>query len=280
MTQTQTTNRNTPRPTFEHLQEVARLCRLDIIEMLTHTQSSHLGSCFSLIDILVVLYHQVLNIELIQQQSPHRDYVILSKGHGAAALYATLGSVGLIERDMLLKKFHHGILAGHPMRSIRHGVEASTGSLGHGLSLGVGLARAAQDDQRLSRVYVIMGDGECQEGSNWEALTMASRFALNNLIVIIDANNLQALNRTQAIDPLPLEDKFKAFGCCTCAIDGHDYNALTQSINSCSTHTTPSVIIAHTVLGKGLSFAQDKLEWHYRSLKPDQYAQAQQELCI
>jgi transketolase len=279
MAQTQTANQDTtPRPTFEHLQEVARLCRLDIVEMLTKVQSSHLGSCFSVVDILVVLYQHFLNVELIKQQSIHRDYVILSKGHGAAALYAVLASVDLISQNML-KNFHHGILSGHPIRTPSLGIEASTGSLGHGLSLGVGLARAARDDHRQSRVYVIMGDGECQEGSVWEALTTASRFALNNLIVIIDNNRLQAFDRTAAIAPGPLEKKFEAFGCTTYTINGHDFGELVESITNCLTNTTaPSVIIANTIEGKGLSFTEDKLEWHYHSLKPEQYAQALQEL--
>ncbi|MFA5306198.1 MAG: transketolase [Candidatus Babeliales bacterium] len=264
-----------PSPLFKKLATIAQSCRADVVDMLTRVQSSHLGCCFSVIDILVVLYHHFITIEHIKDQNPQRDIVILSKGHSATALYAVLASVGLIPRTML-EQFHHGFLAGHPVRNLAYGIEASTGSLGHGLSLGVGLARAAKDDQRSSKIYVIVGDGECQEGALWEALTMASRFELNNLTVIVDRNNLQGFDRVDVIDPCPLAAKFEAFGCTTMTVDGHDYDALIQGIARCTQHTQPTVIIAQTVKGKGLPFIEDKLEWHYRSLKPEQYQLAQQ----
>ena len=264
-----------PSPHSKRLAAIALGCRADVVDMLTRVQSSHLGCCFSVIDILVVLYHHFINVNLIKAGNPQRDIVILSKGHSATALYAVLASVGLIPRAML-EQFHHGFLAGHPVRNVAYGIEASTGSLGHGLSLGVGLARAAKDDMRPSRVYVIVGDGECQEGAIWEALTMASRFGLNNLTIIVDRNNLQGFDRVDAIDPNPLEAKFKAFGCTTMTVDGHDYDALIAGISAQSASTQPTIIIAQTVKGKGLPFIEDKLEWHYRSLKPEHYQLAQQ----
>lgn len=149
-----------------HLKTIARQCRLDIIDTLTKAKSAHLGCCLSITDILVVLYHTVLDVQRIQQQSPDRDYVILSKGHAAAALYVTLASVGLIKKSEL-EHYHNNntILAGHPVRDPARGIEASTGSLGHGLSIGVGIALAALNDKKKSHIYIIVGDGECQEGS-------------------------------------------------------------------------------------------------------------------
>lgn len=244
--------------------------------MLTSVQSSHIGCSFSIVDILTVLYHCFLDIELIKQQDPNRDYFILSKGHAASALYAVLSSVGLIEPSKL-KHYHTGFLLGHPSRTPEVGIEASTGSLGHGLPMGVGIALAAKHDNIPSHVYVIVGDGECQEGSTWEALTMAARYALNNLIVIVDRNNLQGLGNTDTIATGSLEQKFIAFGCTTYTVDGHDYQALIQTIGKCTT-PQPHVIIANTIKGKGVSFIENKLEWHYRSFKPDQCAHAKQEV--
>jgi len=271
-----TTQHQPPPATGKHLATIARECRSSVIDMLTQAKSSHIGCSFSVIDILVVLYHYILDVEKIKQQSPDRDYFILSKGHAASGLYAVLASVGLIEHTML-KDFHRGFLAGHPTRNCAHGIEASTGSLGHGLSMGVGLALAAKHDNRPSRVYVIVGDGECQEGSIWEALTMAARFGLNNLVVIVDNNNLQGFGRTDTIATGSLHEKFTAFGCTTTTVDGHDYAKLIATISGC-TSTKPHVIIAKTIKGKGLSFIEDKLEWHYKSLTPEQSAQAHQEV--
>lgn len=257
--------------------KTATACRTTIVDMLTSVNSSHLGCGFSIIDILVVLYHRILNVELIKKQSRDRDYFILSKGHGASALYATLASAGLIDPEVL-KKYHHGFLAGHPMRDPSKGIEASTGSLGHGLSMGVGLALAAKHGTSPTRVYVLVGDGECQEGSIWEAMTMASRFKLNNLTVIVDYNNLQGLDKSDDIMPGTLEEKFRAFCANTFEVDGHDHAALIQTFEQCGKTEYPDVIIARTTKGKGISFIENKLEWHYKSFKPDQYQLAKEEL--
>jgi transketolase len=266
---------NTPYP--DHLKDISRRCRQHVIDMLTSVNSSHLGCSFSIIDILVVLYHQILNVDLIKQQDVNRDYVILSKGHAAAGLYAVLSSVGLLDPQDF-KHYHTGYLAGHPMRDISKGIEASTGSLGHGLAMGVGLALAAKHDQRASRVYVIVGDGECQEGSIWEALTLAARFKLDNMTIIVDYNNLQGLDRTNDIMLGTLEEKFRAFCCNVFTSDGHHHGQLTEYFNYCGKTNQPDVIIAHTVKGRGISFIEDKLEWHYRSFKPEQYKEAKREV--
>lgn len=259
------------------LRPIATACRTAIVDMLTSVNSSHLGCGFSIIDILIVLYHNILDVELIKKQSCHRDYFILSKGHGASALYAALASVGLIDPEVL-KNYHKGFLSGHPMRDPSKGIEASTGSLGHGLSMGVGLALAAKHDERRSHVYVLVGDGECQEGSVWEAMIMASRFKLNNLTVIVDYNNLQGLDKSDDLMPGTLEEKFRAFKANTFLVDGHDHAALTETFLQCGRTEYPDVIIARTTKGKGVSFIEDKLEWHYKSFKPDQYKLACNEL--
>ena len=262
------------------LQRAAQACRLSIIEMHTAAQSAHLGSSLSVVDILVTLYHGMLDVDLIKQQRPERDYVILSKGHAASALYATLSSVGVIPNSMLAD-YYRGVLAGHPTRTPALGIEASTGSLGHGLPIAIGLALAAKHDGRRSHVYVIVSDGECQEGSTWEALVMAARFKLNNLTIIVDDNGLQAFDRTHNIMTVPLARLFAAAGANVHHVDGHDHTALLAALTPTQAPTLaagPTAIIAKTIKGKGLSFAQDKLEWHYRSLKPELYAQARREL--
>jgi len=241
---------------------MARQCRLDIIDMLTITKSSHLGCCLSIIDILVVLYHAVLGIEGIRQQALDRDYFILSKGHAAAALYVTLASVDLIKHSTLEHYRENGTaLAGHPIRDTTCGIEASTGSLGHGLSIGVGLALAARHNNAASRVYVLAGDGECQEGSIWEAVAMATRFNLSNLTLIVDYNKLQALDRSDDIMG-ELPKKFQGFGFHVIEVNGHDHTALLHAFTQRSTVTQPCVIIAHTTKGKGICCIENKLEWH------------------
>jgi transketolase len=267
-------------PAFlKEIKQQSNGCRNTIVDMLTAANSSHLGCSFSIIDVLTILYHVFLDTEKIKSQDPTRDYFVLSKGHAAAALYAALHSVGIIPKDMI-DVYHHDetLLGGHPVRNLAFGIEASTGSLGQGLPMAVGLALSAKHKNLPSRVYVLVGDGECQEGSIWEAVTVASRFKLNNLTIVVDYNNLQGYNRTEDIMTGSLAEKFKAFGCNTHTVDGHDHNLIINTIMSCGRNDGPDVIIAKTTKGKGLSFIEDKLEWHYRSLKPDQYKKAKQEL--
>lgn len=262
---------------LKSLAMISQDCRNSVVEMLTAAKSSHLGCSFSIIDILVVLYHHIVDLSLIKQQSPNRDYIILSKGHAASGLYAVLASAGFIDKS-LLQNYHKSFLAGHPIRTLQHGIEASTGSLGHGPSMGVGIAIAAKNDGRNCQIYVIVGDGECQSGAIWEALMVAARYNLNNLTIIVDHNNLQALARTQDIMTGTFEEKFLAFGCSVHHVDGHNHQDIIDALESSKKIQKPHVIIAKTIKGKGLSFIEDKLEWHYRSLQQDQYVLAKQEL--
>jgi transketolase len=255
----------------DELFSIAQQCRRDVVDMLTSVNSSHLGCTFSILDILVVLYHRIVSVDAIKKQLASRDYVLLSKGHAASGLYAVLASVELLPRQML-SNYHQGFLAGHQTRKTYYGIEISTGSLGHGPSLAVGMALAAKHDGLPSHFFVIVGDGECQEGSVWEAITMAVRLNLDNLTIIVDYNNLQGLDRSDDIATEPLDGKFKAFGCTVLHTDGHDHQALLSTLTTPNTPQRPNVVIAHTTKAKGIHFMENKLEWHYKSCKPDEYA--------
>ncbi len=260
-------------PNITDLEKQARKIRRLILTMLTTAKSSHLGSALSIVDILTLLYHDVLDVNAIKQKSPNRDYFILSKGHAASALYATLMSVDLIPEALAVNYNKTGTgLCGHPVKDAYPGIEASTGSLGQGLSMGVGIALALKNDKKTNKVYVLVGDGECQEGSIWEAIMVASRYKLDNLTIIVDYNKLQGLDRSNDIMPGTLDEKFLAFGCSTITVDGHNFEQLHQTLTK--PKTTPLVIIANTIKGKGVSFAEDKLEWHYKSPNQEQYLQA------
>lgn len=266
-------------PNFAELEHQARKIRRLILIMLTTAKSSHLGSAYSIVDILTVLYHNILDVEKIKNKNPHRDYFILSKGHAVSALYATLMSVGIIPETLVTSYEKVGTaLCGHPVKDSFPGIEASTGSLGQGLSMAVGLALAFKKDGKPNKVYALLGDGECQEGSVWEALMVAARYKLNNLTIFVDYNNQQAFSRSNDIIPGTLDEKFRAFCCTTTIINGHDLEAIHQALVTPPSTPTPLVIIAHTIKGKGLSFAEDKLEWHYRSANQEQFEQALKEL--
>ena len=258
-------------PLIDDLRYKAKKNRVSILDMLTRVHASHIGSAFSVVDILTVLYNCFIDVQAISDQSAYRDYLILSKGHSASALYVALAQVGIISSDLLDTFYKNGsCLGGHPLRNEMLGIEASTGSLGHGLSLGVGLALAARHNKTDQRVYVILGDGECQEGSIWEAVAMAVRFKLSNLIIIVDDNNLQGLCSTEEIMP-ELGKKFQAFGCRVRQIDGHSYQELIMTLNDVGDTELPEVIIAKTVKGKGVQLFENKLEWHYKSCNQEQY---------
>lgn len=274
--QAQANNKMFPNIIAQHAQNM----RLNILDMLTKAKSSHLGCSFSVVDILAVVYHAFIDVESIKQQRLDRDYFILSKGHSAAALYAALASAGIISEEILKTHYQDGsVLCGHPMKGALPGIESSTGSLGHGLSLGVGLALAAKHNGTNNKVYVLVGDGECQEGSVWEAVTMAARFKLNNLTVIVDYNNLQGLDITNDIMPGTFEEKFKAFSCNAISVDGHNIEALLAAFAQTGKTDKPDIIVARTHKGHGVSFIENKIEWHYKSFSPEQFSQAHKELC-
>jgi transketolase len=233
--------------------------------------SSHAGSGLSIADLLGVLYGGVLRVDPRQPGWPERDRFILSKGHAAAALYAVLAEQGFFPTAWLGQYCQDGSpLTGHVSHQGVPGVEVSTGSLGHGLSISGGMALVGRQAPRPYRVFVLLSDGECDEGSTWEAALFAGHARLDNLVAIVDYNKIQSLGRVEdVLDLEPLDAKWQAFGWAVRAIDGHDVGAIDETLRSVPfEHARPSCVIAHTVKGKGVSFMEDKLLWHYRA--PDQ----------
>ncbi len=231
----------------------------------------HIPGSLSIVEILAVLYEKVLNINPKNLYDPERDRFILSKGHSGVALYAVLADKGFFPKDELKRFGRRGsILGGHPDMHKVPGVEASTGSLGHGFPFALGMALAGKLDYKQYRVFVILGDGECQEGSIWEAAMFAPQHKLDNLIAIIDYNKIQAMDRLDMIVGLePLAGKWKAFGWEVREVDGHDIAKLEKIFSEVPFSVgKPSLIIAHTIKGKGVSFMEDVPIWHYRL--PDQ----------
>jgi transketolase len=259
----------------------ARSIRRRIIRMNAGAGQGHTGADLSETDILATLFFRVLNVSKDRPDHPDRDRFILSKGHGIGGFYCTLAEAGYIDEALLdtYLKFDSR-LPGHPVRQKTPVIELNTGALGHGLSVGVGLALSAKKTGRSSRVFVLTGDGELQEGSVWEAAMCAARFALGNLIVIVDRNTLQLADRTEKIMPLePLAAKWQAFGFDTQEVDGHDPAALIEAVGRCDLDSgKPHVLIARTIKGKGISFIEDQAAWHHKIPVGDQVTRAIQEL--
>ncbi len=244
------------------------------------SRSSHIGSGFSCVDILAVLYGGWLNISPDNVKDQERDRLILSKGHAAAVYYATLAEYGFIPDEWLQSYCQFGSeLGGHVSHHVP-GVEFSSGSLGHGLPAGVGMALGAKRADRSYRIVVLMSDGEMDSGANWEAIMMAAGQKLDNLLVIVDRNGLQGMGYTEDIVPLrDLSQKFETFGWRSRNIDGHNFKDIKDSMDRFPfAPNKPSVIIADTVKGKGVSFIENKLEWHYKSPNDEEFKQAMKEL--
>lgn len=244
--------------------ELAWKIRRHGIEMTHLSHGSHIGSILSVADIMGVLYSDVLKYNVKDEKSKWRDRVILSKGHAGAAIYAALAEVGFFDVEELKTHYADGSrLSGHVSHKLP-GVEFSTGSLGHGLSAAAGMALAAKKKHMPHRVFAILGDGECDEGSVWEAALFANHFRLNNLIAIIDHNKMQSLDYCEKTLKLEnLRDKWKTFGWNALEINGHDHEQIRKAINL-SNEDGPTVIIADTVKGKGISFMENDILWHYR----------------
>ena len=246
----------------------SKLLRRYVIDAMRGGGRGHLGSSMSMIEILRVLYDLVLKYDPKNPESADRDRFVLSKGHGCLALYAILADKGFLpisELESFCRPTSR--LGGHPERGKVPGVEASTGALGHGLPIAVGLALAMRLQKRNSRVFVLTGDGEINEGSNWEAGMAASKHKLSNLTVMVDYNKLQSYGKTsEVLDLEPLVDKFKCFGFVTHEVDGHDVAALEAIFKKLPfSDGAPSAIICHTIKGKGFPFAEGNPEWHHKS---------------
>jgi transketolase len=243
--------------------------------------SVHIGCAFSLIEILAVLYRSHLHLGDGTPRSPGRDYLVLSKGHGVMAQYACLHELGWLPDSAIENYFHNGTELKGLSDAHVPGLEVSSGSLGHGLSVGVGLALAANRQATGQRVFAIVGDGEMNEGSVWEALLFAAHFQLSNLIVIVDANGFQAMGSTREVMSLDsLLHKLAAFGLETREVDGHDERALDAALSAISRSKSarPHALIAHTVKGKGVSFMENDNRWHYTRLTLSTYEAALREL--
>lgn len=264
-----------------HLQEAARLVRRRDLAMVRAAGLGHIGGEFSVTDILVTLYLGVMDVDPDHVDDPERDRLILSKGHAAAALYSTLATAGLLDPAQLDTFMQPGsLLNGHPARTKLRAVEASTGPLGHGLPIAVGTAIAAEIDGSSRRTFVVLGDGEMQEGSNWEALMTAGTRRLSHLCVVVDRNRLQQGARVADTNDLePLADKLTAFGFEVQDVEGHDHGALLDAFAAVPAPSgKPTAIIAHTVKGHPISFMSDDVAWHHKVPSTDQVAAALAEL--
>jgi transketolase len=260
--------------------ELARRIRMHALRMTSVGRSSHIGAVLSMADIVAVLYAGVLRVDPSRPRWVDRDRFILSKGHAGAGIYAALAESGFFPVSKLETHCQDGSdLCGHVSHKGIPGVEFSTGSLGHGLPVGAGMAYGASLDSRDHRVFVLLSDGECDEGSNWEAILFAAHFKLRNLVAIIDYNKIQSLGpvaETIALEPFAA--KWQSFGWEVREVDGHDHVALKAALSQRSTGGLPVCVIAHTVKGKGVSFMENTVLWHYRIPAGDEYERALREL--
>jgi transketolase len=261
--------------------ELAKKIRRHALEMTSRGGSAHIGAAFSCADLLAVLYGSVMKVDPMQPKAPWRDRFILSKGHAGCAVYAVLAELGFFPVERLLTHYQDGsTLCGHVSHKGIPGVEVSTGSLGHGLSIGAGMAYAAKLDARRHRVFVVLGDGECDEGSTWEAILFSAHHQLHNLIAVVDYNKIQSLGPVaETLGLEPFADKWRSFGWNVHEARGHDHDDLRRAFGQTSTSSKrPSVVIAHTVKGKGVSFMENSVLWHYRIARGAEYDAAVREL--
>ena len=251
----------------QDLEQIANKIRGELVKISNKAQTPHLGSSLSCVDIVVAAYWGALNINPKKPNDLNRDRLIFSKGHAATTLYLALNMKGFFSNDILNTYAKPGaVLPEHPVYKTVPGIEATSGSLGHGLPLGLGVALAAKIHKKDYRVFVIMSDGECNEGSVWEAAMLAPSQNADNLVAIVDFNRWQATGRSEEVTSLSsLKDKFTAFGWQGIDVDGHDINKLVDVLKNVPDGTgKPVAVIAHTVKGKGVSFMEDDNNWHYR----------------
>ena len=261
---------------IEQIKRNAKLIRKKVLDTCYQSSAGHIGGSLSSVDILNVLYNSVMDIEPSDPNNEERDRFVLSKGHIAESLFCTLAIRGYFSVEELNNFSCFGSkYIGHPNNKIS-GIEMNTGALGHGLSVALGMAIAAKQDEKSYYTYVLMGDGELAEGSVWEAAMAASHYKLDNLIAIIDRNGLQISGSTEEVMALEkLQDKWEAFGFHVLNVDGHDYEKLLHAFNEAKTITgKPIVIIANTIKGKGVSFMENDAHWHHGIMSESQYQQA------
>ena len=265
---------------IKFLKQKSAEIRIDLLKMIFNSGMGHTGASLSNTDILTTLYYSILNIKPDNPQWPDRDRFVLSKGHGVESYYCILADLGFFSKQELDSFCQYKTrLIGHPSNKVP-GVEINTGALGHGLSISVGMAKGLKMSNKESRVFTLMGDGEQAEGSIWEAAMAGSNFNLDNLIGIIDRNKLQITGNTENVMKLePLKDKWESFGWKVCEVDGHDYGELQSVFNSLPFKKgKPSLIIANTVKGKGVSFIENQAKWHHKVPSAEEMESALEEL--
>jgi transketolase len=265
---------------LSHLQNTARTVRARVLTVASQSGACHIGSSLSPIDLLVALYFRVMHIDPTHPADPQRDRCILSKGHGALGLYATLEARGYFPASYLDQYGKdNSILSVHPVYQSAPGIEATSGALGHGLSMGLGLALASHHDAAPWNTYVVMSDGECDEGSIWEAAMLAGHLHVNNLVALVDYNKIQSFGMTKDIlDLEPFTTKWESMGWEVREVNGHNYTEIVAALETPREQNKPLVIIAHTVKGKGVSYMENTLDWHYKNLKPEDLPAAIAEL--
>lgn len=265
------------------ISEIARRCRIHSLDMALNAGSNgaHLGPGYSEMDIMATLYFEVMRHDPKNPEWPDRDRFVLSKGHGVLGYYTMLAESGYFPVEELPSfETNDSFLAGHPSRDIAHGIEATSGSLGMGISIAVGMALAAKRDGKKHRVYCLVGDGECDEGIVWEAVLCASQYCLDNLCVIVDHNRLQSDGLSRDIIFMgDMDKKFAAFGFETLTIDGHDIGQILDALHERSRPVgKPLAVIANTIKGKGVSFMENNNDWHHHKLTAELYDAAKREL--
>ena len=266
---------------IEKLEQDAKEIREEILKIMHKSKSSHIGGAFSILDIINALYSNIMDINVGNPEDKNRDRFILSKGHCSIALYSILCKNGFFPKKRLENYCQEGKnLKGHIDIYSAPGIDSSAGSLGHGLSIGVGMALAGKYDKKNYRTFVVLGDGECQEGSIWEAAMSASRFELENLVAIVDVNQLQGYDRCEKIlSPDKLKNLWKASGWSLKEIDAHDYRQILDVFSNIPFEKgKPNLVFANSIKGKGVSYMEGRLEWHYKSPNEDQLKQALEEL--
>jgi transketolase len=260
---------------------LATRIRRHVLQMTHRARASHVGTSLSMADLLAVLYGGIVRVDPSNLTSPNRDRFVLSKGHGCAGLYAALAERGFFPATRLAEFYQDGTsMAGHVTHTDVPGVEVSTGALGHGLSIACGMALAGRRDRRPYRVFALLSDGECDEGATWEAALFAAHHRLDALVAIVDYNKMQSLGTVDAVLGLePLARKWDAFGWSVREIDGHDVTDIHRTLTAIPfAPDRPSCVVAHTVKGKGVSFMENQLLWHYRPPDAAELARALAEL--
>ncbi len=263
------------------LAELSRQARRLVIDAIHTVGTGHAGSSLSIIEVLTYLYFNHLNIDPANPDWPERDRLVFSKGHGCPALYAVLSLRGYFAPDLMrtLRRFGSP-LQGHPHAGMLAGVDQSTGSLGQGISCGLGTAIGLRMARSTARVFCILGDGEMQEGQNWEAFMAAAHYRTGNLIAIVDSNRLQSDGRVAEIMALDdIADKMRAFGWSVSEIDGHDFDAIAKGVGAAS-GDRPHFVVANTIKGRGVSYMEDVMHWHHHPIADDEFADAMEQLGV